>query len=1018
MSNKERLNLLTDAEIEDIYSRPKFNDNNERDYFFALNEREHNLLKKYASIKSKIFFILQIGYFKAIQQFYKFSLNEVEDDVNFIIKKYYSSVESEKKLSGTLWKEQYRIQKSDILKLYGYREWSDSLKRITINQLKKVIRIHPKGNDTLRELFVFLENEKITIPSYRTIQDLFTHVYKTERDRLEKIVKQIPSDLNKQLEEIIKNDDGLTQLNVIRMDQKDFSYTALKLEVKKAEKLKDLYRLCKTLVPSLQISNNAVRYYGSLAEQYTPSRLRKLKKPQQWLHILCFIFNRYQEFMDNLITSFMYHRRAFVNEAKDYADAKEKEFIQGLLMELPNLGQFLLWFSSKETKPNLTTEEFKQLGFDILPKEKQMAIADLIWGTGFDKNAEKWKYYESQARRIAMYFRPILLAVDLEFHKDDALIVKLIKTLRDYFISEEPNSKLAKSLSSELIEKIPKSAVSLLKSDDKSKEINIARFEFYIYDKMYRQLDRGRLFCNDSVSYCDLDYDLVPDELVDDADKICDELGYKKIPVYCDERLDQALADLENAWIQTNKNIEEGHNKSIKIETDDKGTITWKLTYDTEDTEKSTFFDELPKRDIADIFKFIGDYLKLWMLFESQKDKYVKYKHPSPLALIACVLSEAFGFGTEKMSLMSNIGYNYLRTIDDNFMYVENLKLVNDALSNFIHALPVSRTWDLIENTIVADADGQKYQTSYHTIQSRFSSKYFGSCKGISIYSLTANHISANAKAIGANEHESHYLYDVIFNNNTNIPIGMVTGDGHSINQTSFVTLDSINVEFIPCIKNIRMEAEKLYSVNNPDQYHGLIKPFGKINTSLIKSEKRGIMRILLSLLLQQNTQAVIIRKLASHKRYSRLQAAFWEYNKIFKSTHVLNLINDEGKRQVIKKARNRTESYHQFHRMIRKIFHGAFKGRTIISNATSIQASRLVSNCVIAYNAMILDKLYHRLCATFGEKKARAILSKISPVAWQHIIFTGRYHFKDQEGQIDFDKLIELLEKKIRKST
>ncbi len=129
----------------------------------------------------------------------------------------------------------------------------------------------------------------------------------------------------------------------------------------------------------------------------------------------------------------------------------------------------------------------------------------------------------------------------------------------------------------------------------------------------------------------------------------------------------------------------------------------------------------------------------------------------------------------------------------------------------------------------------------------------------------------------------------------------MVTGDGRSMNKTSFVTLDSIDVEFIPSINDIRMEAEKLLSVNNPDQYHGLIKSSGKINKALIKLEKRGIIRILLSLLLQQNTQAVIIRKLASHKRYSRLQAAFWEYNKIFKSTHVLNLIDDESKRKVIK---------------------------------------------------------------------------------------------------------------------
>src|SRR3990167_1187165 len=993
MSNEERLNLLTDAEVSDLYSIPIFSDDNERNHFFTLSDEEHKLLEKYTGIKSKVYLIIQIGYFKAIQQFYKFSLDDVKDDVNFIIKKHYSSEEiDEKKLTGDLWKDHYRTQKADILKLYSYREWSDSLKKITLNQLEKLIKIHPKGNDTLRELYVFFENEKIIFPSYRTIQDLFTSAFKTEHDRLEKIVLKIPSDLNKKLGEIIKNDDGLTQLNVIRMDQKDFSYTALKLEVQKALKIKELYQLCKTLIPSLQISNNAVRYYGSLAEQYTASRLRKLKKPQQSLHMLCFIFHRYQEFMDNLITSFMFHRRAFIAEGKEYADAKEQEFIKGLMLEFPNLGQFLMWFSCQATKPDLTKEEFKQLGFDILPKEKQVAIADLIWGNKFYKDAEKWKYYESQARRIAMYFRPILLAVDLEFYKDDALIVTLIKTLRDHFLSEESNSDLSKSLPDALIKKIPKVAADLLKSTDNSEEINTTRFEFYVYDKMIHQLDRGRLFCNDSVSYCDLDYDLVPDALVDDAVAICEEYGYKKIPVYCDERLDSALADLENAWIQTNKNIEDGTNKSIELETDDKGSVTWKLTYDTDEAEKSTFFDELPKRDIADVFKFMGDFLCIWTLFEGQKDRYVKHKHPSPLALIACILADAFGFGTEKMSQMSNIGYNHLLTIDENFMYVENLKLINDAFSNYIHGLPVSRAWDLIENTNVSDADGQKYATSYHTIQSRFSSKYFGSCKGISIYSLTTNHISVNAKVIGPNEHESHHLYDVIFNNKTNIPIHMVTGDGHSINQTSFVTLDSIDVEFIPSINDIRMEAEKLLSVNNPDQYHGLIKSSGKINKALIKSEKRGIIRILLSLLLQQNTQAVIIRKLASHKRYSRLQAAFWEYNKIFKSTHVLNLIDDEGKRKVIKTARNRTESYHQFHRMIRKIFHGAFKGRKIISNATSVQASRLVSNCVIAYNAMILDKLYQRLCVTLGEQKAKAILSKISPVAGQHIIFSGRY--------------------------
>lgn len=1018
MSNAERINLLTDVEVTELYGIPQF-DETERDYYFQLDNNEQNLLEKYTGIKSKLFLILQLGYFKAKKQIFKFSLENVIEDINHVIKKYYHSIDNKNTPTGHLWKEIYREQKSDILALYDYREWSDAFKEKIICQIEKLIRLFPKGNDTLRELFVFFEKEKITLPSYRTLQDFFTTAFRTERNRIAKIMRAIPDDFSKKLEEIIKNDNGLTQLNVIRLDQKDFSYTALKLEVKKVKQIEKLYQLSKTLVPSLELSNNAVRYYARLAEHYSASRLRKLQKFQQWLYILCFVFNRYEEFMDNLITGFMIYINIIVDEAKEYAKTKEIEFVKGLIqeLELPIVGQFFLWFSTQEIKPTLSIEEFQQLGFDILSKEKQVAIANLMCGTGFDKQAARWDYYETQAKRIAMYFRPILLAVNFEFYKNDALIVELIKTLRDYFLSEQQISKLSQSLSPALIEKIPKRVLALLKSSTEEKEINTARFEFYVYEKMHHEIDRGRLFCNESVSYCSLEHDLVADEFVDKAHEIAEEFGYKKIPVYCNVRLEQALAELENAFIETNKNIDDDCNDGIKIETDDNGEITWKLTYDADEIEPSEFFDGLPKTDIADIVKFMGDYLKIWRLFRSQKDRYVKYKCPDPLALIACILSEAFGISVDKMAQMSNIACNHLRTIHENFVYVENLKLVNNVFSNYIHNLPVSRAWDLMENKVVSDADGQKFETSQHTIQSRYSSKYFGSYKGISIYSLTANYISVNAKIIGPNEHESHHLYDVLYNNQTTVSIDMVTGDGHSINQTSFLTMDSIEIEFIPSINNIREAAEKLYSVNEPENYTGLIKPLNRIKQDLIKSESRGIIRILLSLLLQKNTQAVIIRKLASHKRYCRLQAAVWEYNKIFKSIHVLNLINDEKKRKVIKTARNRTESYHQFQRMIRKIFSGVFKGRRIISNAISHQASRLVINCVIAYNAMILDQLYQRLCVNLGEEKAKEMLRKISPVVWQHILFTGRYHFRNQKGEIDFEKLIAFLEKKLRQS-
>ena len=109
-----------------------------------------------------------------------------------------------------------------------------------------------------------------------------------------------------------------------------------------------------------------------------------------------------------------------------------------------------------------------------------------------------------------------------------------------------------------------------------------------------------------------------------------------------------------------------------------------------------------------------------------------------------------------------------------------------------------------MDDKLLADADGQKFATSDSTIQSRYSKKYLGRGRGISLYTLIANFVAVNAKNIGLNEYEGHALYDMIYSNKTDIDIDMVTGDNHSLNQLNFLALDAIDVEYVPSIKNIR----------------------------------------------------------------------------------------------------------------------------------------------------------------------------------------------------------------------
>ena len=73
---KTRINLLSTTEIDELYSIPIFN-KKDRELFFALSNSDYKLLDEYRTQKLKIYFILQLGYFRATQQFYNFEFDDV-----------------------------------------------------------------------------------------------------------------------------------------------------------------------------------------------------------------------------------------------------------------------------------------------------------------------------------------------------------------------------------------------------------------------------------------------------------------------------------------------------------------------------------------------------------------------------------------------------------------------------------------------------------------------------------------------------------------------------------------------------------------------------------------------------------------------------------------------------------------------------------------------------------------------------------------------------------------------------
>lgn len=86
--DKEHLKILGPAEIEALYGLPRFTQD-EREQYFALIPSERAALDVLGSQKSRLYCVLQMGYFKSRQRFFKFRTGDVETDANYVQELYW-----------------------------------------------------------------------------------------------------------------------------------------------------------------------------------------------------------------------------------------------------------------------------------------------------------------------------------------------------------------------------------------------------------------------------------------------------------------------------------------------------------------------------------------------------------------------------------------------------------------------------------------------------------------------------------------------------------------------------------------------------------------------------------------------------------------------------------------------------------------------------------------------------------------------------------------------------------------
>ena len=129
----------------------------------------------------------------------------------------------------------------------------------------------------------------------------------------------------------------------------------------------------------------------------------------------------------------------------------------------------------------------------------------------------------------------------------------------------------------------------------------------------------------------------------------------------------------------------------------------------------------------------------------------------------------------------------------------------------------------------------------------------------------------------------------------------------------------------------------------------------------------------------------------------------------IIRSLYFLKYIDSISLQRHVQKALNRGESYHKLHKAVSFANFGKLRFKTEGEQQIWNESGRLIANCIIFYNAMILSNvlLYQ---VEKGDAAAAAALEKVSPVAWQHINFYGRYEITKSVQVNDIEEIVQEL--------
>lgn len=884
----------------------------------------------------------------------------------------------------------------------------DKHNKLLAEKITNTARLSTDPLFIFQETLTWFEENKIVLAGYTTLQDKISNALYAEQARLSSIINSQLTDLEiASLLQLLEQQEGHFRITLLKNEPKNFKPKAIYKEIENFNNYLPLYEIAKRILPLLDISKKSMTYYASLVEHYTAQGLNRTKQLQSCLWLLCFINYRHQRMCDNLVTMFVYIFNQYDKAIKESTQELLLAEALGEAAQKSIVAKLMRFYIDKDIDRSQPFSSIIEKAYSIIDPELIEQVA-----TRYENQKFNEKFTWLSIDKLAQTYNPLLRSLIgvLPFTSNKHRSLQQALT----FIKDTLDDK--QSLTKAPYKNFPKQIISTgIKEhilDERAQMIHVGRYEYYCYSKVTCYLENKSLFINDSTKYRSLESELLPNWTKEKA-VVLKKLSNPGLEQTLDQFIEEKAKPLDKKIIEINEAIQNGQNPDVKIKTAKDGSIIWTLPYTKKDIElNNPVYEKIPTVGISQVLHFVNQHTRFIQQFTHIKPHKAK-SQLDELCIFANLIGKGTNLGSRKMAELCDLPQNDLAISDQNFIRLVTLRNANDVISNAIADLPIFRHWNFSDNLLHASLDGQKSITEFETLLSRYSPKYFGLMKGVVAYTLLANHIPLNVKIIGANEHESCHLFDLIYDNTSTVQPDIFSTDTEGSNQLNFLLLYLINKVFAPRYRSLSTKTESIISFSDPIKFKDLlIKPSNQLNVNRLHRQENNIQHILASLLTGETNQSNIISKLSCNAFSNQTKLALWDMNAVLMSDYLLDYISDVVIRQSVQGALNRGEAYHQLRRHISLVHGKNFRGTNDREISVWNECARLLANATIYYNASILTKLmdYHE---SRGDIAQANLIKQFSPVAWTHINFYGRYDLLMNDVSIDLDKILKHLSTK-----